>query len=177
MQKPKTPKPPKQPPAGKASPPPHPTPAGNKVSQPTPVVHSDPAVLALLQKLVDRTNPEPKTSNKEKQSNVSIDQEPAVNVQPSNQLSADMIADAILRAQEAKHSQSHIFPSLQQHTESSMITVNAAHAQQNRLYAAQSTQTPALYQYHLLVNEQELVRQQQMQRNNFMRMAMYSGIY
>ena len=99
------------------------------------------------------------------------------NQQPSNNLTADMIAEALIKAQEAKQLHANVFgPSaLQPSAESNLITVNPSYMQQNRVFASQPTNPGALYQYHLLVNEQELVRQQQMQRNNFMRMAMYSG--
>eukprot|EP00808_Paulinella_micropora_P008219 g35610.t1 len=84
-------------------------------------------------------------------------------------ISADPIAQAIIKAQRMQQEQPESFPQGQPNqlvlqqlagTQQYAVTPNNGYAMHN----------PALFQYHMLVGEQDLIRQQQAQRNNFMRL-------
>lgn len=137
---------------------------------------SDPTVVELLRQLVAQSKPAQsggavtqivakETKSPVMQVDPRKDEQPSAN---NNNLSADMIAQAIVKAQ-----QQQVTAFVPNQADTSVVY------QPSRFQASPFQQvqqpSPALYQYHLLVNEQELLRQQQQQRNNFLRMAMWSG--
>lgn len=153
-------------------------PVSKQTSNTNNVMSTDPEIKDLLKTLVARASTSPAGTSISATSTANANSR-VENIGNANQVvSADAIAQAIIKAQQIQQEQ----PALQTPVES----LPQMHVQPNQLALQQYACTPqyafapnnyhamhnpALFQYHMLVGEQDLVRQQQAQRNNFMRLA------